>query len=118
MKNKSKIKIQMARFLVIVESTGKIKKIKSILGSEYDVVASCGHIHSTDVSRFDEMVKTGKVLYVISKKKIVAGLKKRAKGKTVLLPESPRGREARISRESPYSIVSPTHGPKQGPTFR
>ena len=32
------------RHLLIVESAGKIKKLKSILGSDWDVKASVGHI--------------------------------------------------------------------------
>ena len=32
------------RNLLIVESAGKIKKLKSILGSDWDVKASIGHI--------------------------------------------------------------------------
>jgi DNA topoisomerase I len=34
----------MAKFLLIVESAGKIKKLKSILGADWDVRASAGHI--------------------------------------------------------------------------
>jgi DNA topoisomerase I len=34
----------MAKFLLIVESAGKIKKLKSILGTDWDVRASAGHI--------------------------------------------------------------------------
>jgi DNA topoisomerase I len=35
---------KMAKFLLIVESAGKIKKLKSILGADWDVRASAGHI--------------------------------------------------------------------------
>ena len=34
----------MAKNLVIVESPSKAKTIKSILGSNYDVIASVGHV--------------------------------------------------------------------------
>jgi DNA topoisomerase I len=34
----------MAKFLLIVESAGKIKKLKSILGTDWEVRASSGHI--------------------------------------------------------------------------
>ncbi len=34
----------MAKFLLIVESAGKIKKLKSILGADWEVRASSGHI--------------------------------------------------------------------------
>ncbi|MFA5599857.1 MAG: type I DNA topoisomerase [Phenylobacterium sp.] len=34
----------MAKYLVILESPGKVKKVQSYLGKEYDVVASYGHV--------------------------------------------------------------------------
>jgi DNA topoisomerase I len=48
----------MAKFLLIVESAGKIKKLKSILGADWDVKASAGHIRQlandgTDALGFD-----------------------------------------------------------------
>ena len=36
------------KYLIIVESPNKIKKIKSFLGSSYNVSASCGHIRNMD----------------------------------------------------------------------
>jgi DNA topoisomerase I len=49
---------KMAKFLLIVESAGKIKKLKSILGADWDVRASAGHIRQlandgTDALGFD-----------------------------------------------------------------
>ena len=37
-----------ATYLVIVESPSKITKIKSYLGPEYDVIATCGHLCTLD----------------------------------------------------------------------
>jgi DNA topoisomerase I len=31
-------------YLVIVESPGKIKKLKAILGADYEIIASMGHM--------------------------------------------------------------------------
>ena len=67
--------------LVIVESPGKIKKIKSYLGSEYIVMASVGHIRdlakdSISVDPSNNFEPTYQIMD--DKKKIVAGLKKAA----------------------------------------
>jgi len=67
--------------LVIVESPGKIKKIKSYLGSEYIVMASVGHIRdlakdSISVDPSNNFEPTYQIM--ADKKKIVAGLKKAA----------------------------------------
>ena len=68
--------------LVIVESPGKIKKIKSFLGNGYIVMASVGHIRdlakdSISVDPNNNFQPTYEIL--IDKKKVVAGLKKTAK---------------------------------------
>jgi DNA topoisomerase-1 len=78
----------MSRNLVIVESPAKAKTIAQYLGSDYDVKSSFGHIR--DLPKKELGVDTDKAFtptYVISpdKKKIVAELKKAAKGKTVWL---------------------------------
>jgi DNA topoisomerase-1 len=67
--------------LVIVESPGKIKKIKSYLGSEYTVMASVGHIRdlakeSISVDPSNNFEPTYQIM--ADKKKVVAGLKKAA----------------------------------------
>lgn len=34
----------MSKTLIIIESPGKLKKMKDILGSKYEIMASVGHI--------------------------------------------------------------------------
>lgn len=71
--------------LIIVESPGKIKKIKSYLGSEYNVLASVGHIRDLAKSSISVDVNDNfKPTYEISqdKKKVVANLRKAIKGAT------------------------------------
>ena len=70
------------RNLVIVESPGKIDKIKKALGSDYIVKASIGHIRDLDESGLSIDIANGfKPEYVVpaDKKKVVAELKKAAK---------------------------------------
>ena len=64
--------------LIIVESPGKIKKIKSFLGSEYTVMASVGHIRdlakdSISIDPLNNFKPTYQILP--DKKKIVSNLK-------------------------------------------
>jgi DNA topoisomerase-1 len=64
--------------LVIVESPGKIKKINSILGNNYIVKASVGHVRDLDSSGISIDVDNGFTpTYIISsdKKKVVSDLK-------------------------------------------
>ncbi len=68
--------------LVIVESPGKIAKIQKVLGEDYIVKASIGHIRDLDESGLSIDIENGfKPQYVIpaDKKKVVADLKKSAK---------------------------------------
>ncbi len=68
--------------LVIVESPGKIDKIKKALGSDYMVKASIGHIRDLDESGLSIDIENGfKPEYVVpaDKRKVVADLKKAAK---------------------------------------
>ena len=82
--------------LVIVESPGKIDKIKKALGSGYTVKASFGHIRDLDESGLSIDVKNGfKPEYVIpaDKKKVVAELKKAAKEASIVWLASDADRE-------------------------
>ena len=64
--------------LVIVESPSKCKKIEDYLGSDYKVVASCGHITSfSSLEQFNE--ETYDIHYKVDKPKIVSMLKKEIK---------------------------------------
>ena len=70
-----------ARNLVIVESPGKIDKIKKALGDDYIVKASIGHIRDLDESGLSIDIANGfKPEYVVpaEKKRVVTELKKAA----------------------------------------
>lgn len=47
----------MAKNLIIIESPGKIKKYKSILGKEYEILASIGHIYDLSKSKLGIDIK-------------------------------------------------------------
>ena len=82
--------------LVIVESPGKIDKIKKALGSGYTVKASIGHIRDLDESGLSIDVNNGfKPEYVVpaDKKKVVAELKKEAKEASAIWLASDADRE-------------------------
>ena len=82
--------------LVIVESPGKIDKIKKALGEGYVVKASIGHIRDLDESGLSIDIQNGfKPEYVIpaDKKKVVAELKKAAKEATAVWLASDADRE-------------------------
>ncbi len=72
----------MPKNLVIVESPAKSKTIKKYLGSEYEVVASMGHIVDLPKKNMGiDVTKKFQPLYEVSpdKKRTVASLKKLAK---------------------------------------
>ena len=78
----------MTKTLVIVESAGKIKKISKILGDEYIVMASAGHIIDLDSKKISVDINNNfEPKYVINKDKkdLVNKLKKMAENKNVLL---------------------------------
>ncbi len=82
--------------LVIVESPGKIDKIKKALGDNYEVKASIGHIRDLDESGLSIDIENGfKPQYVIpaEKKKVVADLKKAAKAASTIWLASDADRE-------------------------
>ena len=68
----------MSKKLVIVESPGKIKKITSILGNDYLVMASVGHIRNLDPKGLGIDVNNNfkpNNIIVSNKKKVVRNLK-------------------------------------------
>ena len=82
--------------LVIVESPGKIDKIKKALGNNYTVKASFGHIRDLDESGLSiDVADNFKPEYVIpaDKKKVVEELKKAAKGASAVWLASDADRE-------------------------
>lgn len=54
-------------YLVIVESPGKIKKLKAILGAEYEIMASMGHVVDLPAKSFGIDVTTMQPNYAILK---------------------------------------------------
>ncbi|MBE6234122.1 MAG: type I DNA topoisomerase [Bacteroidales bacterium] len=82
--------------LVIVESPGKIDKIKKALGEGYVVKASIGHIRDLDESGLSIDISNGfKPEYVVpaEKKKVVAELRKAAKEASAVWLASDADRE-------------------------
>jgi len=99
----------MSPYLVIVESPGKIKKISAILGKDYQVTASVGHIQDLEKKSLSIDVDNDfKPSYVVNpdKKKVVAGLKDAVKGKTVYIA-SDADREREFIGYSLFSILKP-----------
>ena len=84
------------RNLVIVESPGKIDKIRKALGNDYMVMASKGHIRDLDESGLSIDIADGfKPEYVVpaEKKKLISELKKAAKEATSVWLASDADRE-------------------------
>lgn len=67
----------MVKYLVVVESPNKTKKIESILGTDYKVVASFGHIMDLDPKTLSiDVANNFKPNYIVTpdKKKVVSNL--------------------------------------------
>jgi len=81
--------------LLIVESPGKIKKIKSYLGNDYNVMASVGHIRDLGKSLSIDINNNFEPSYEIlaDKKIIVKNLKDASKNSTEILIASDGDRE-------------------------
>ena len=72
----------MAKYLVIVESPAKVKTIKKFLGSNYEVMASQGHIRDLPKSQLGVDVDNDyepKYITIRGKGDILAALRKEAK---------------------------------------
>ena len=73
----------MAKNLVIVESPAKVKTIKKYLGSNYDVVASKGHVRDLPKSTMGIDIENDyepKYITIRGKGDVISELKKKAKG--------------------------------------
>ena len=85
-----------AKHLVIVESPAKAKSIKRYLGSDYQVEATIGHIKDLPPKKLGVDVENGfEPTYEIirGKGKVVAALKRAAKGKDSVILATDRDRE-------------------------
>lgn len=71
----------MAKYLVIVESPAKVKTIKKFLGSNYEVMASMGHVRDMPKSQlgFDLETYDPKYITIRGKGDLLASLRKEAK---------------------------------------
>ena len=72
----------MAKYLVIVESPAKVKTIKKFLGSNYEVMASNGHVRDLPKSRLGIDVDKDyepKYITIRGKGDILASLRKEVK---------------------------------------
>jgi len=77
----------MGKYLVIVESPAKSKTINKILGSDYVVVSSMGHLVDLPPSKFGVDIENGfEPTYIVisGRKKNMAQIKKAAKGKKAI----------------------------------
>ena len=66
------------QYLVIVESPGKIKKLKSILGPEYEIVACMGHVMDLPPKAFGIDLERMEAEYVVLKADVAKRLRKEA----------------------------------------
>nr|MCR5719561.1 type I DNA topoisomerase [Lachnospiraceae bacterium] len=72
----------MAKYLVIVESPAKVKTIKKFLGSNYEVMASQGHVRDLPKSSLGIDIENDyepKYITIRGKGELLAGLRKEAK---------------------------------------
>ncbi len=82
--------------LVIVESPGKIKKLQEVLGNDYIVKASIGHIRDLDENGLSIDIENGfapKYVIPTDKRKVVEDLKKEAKKASMVWLASDADRE-------------------------
>ena len=98
----------MGKILVIVESPGKIKKITSILGDEYLVKASVGHIRNLNPKNLSIDVENNfKPEYIIipDKKKVVADLRRCVKSCSSVILAADEDREGEAIAASLVDVL-------------
>lgn len=66
------------QYLVIVESPGKIKKLKSILGADYEIIASAGHVMDLPPKAFGINLENMEADYVVLKADVAKRLRAEA----------------------------------------
>src|SRR5262249_49883474 len=66
-------------YLVIVESPGKIKKLKPILGTHYEIIASTGHVMELPPKSFGIDLTTMQPDYAVLKGDIAKRIRSEAK---------------------------------------
>src|SRR5687768_2865773 len=66
-------------YLVIVESPGKIKKLKHILGADYEIIASMGHVVDLPPKSFGIDLLTMQPDYTVMKSDIAKKIRDEAK---------------------------------------
>ena len=98
-KEKSSNKSKTSKTLVIVESPGKIKKIQGILGDNYIVTASVGHIIDLNSKSMSVDIKNDfkpKYEHLSGKEKVITDLKKLAKMCDTILLATDEDREGEM----------------------
>lgn len=103
------------KILVIVESPGKIKKLQSILGDNYIVMASVGHLIDLDPKKLSVDIEnnfepTYQIISdsksKINKKNIVSDLKKAAKNASDVLLAADQDREGEMIAWSIATVLN------------
>lgn len=102
----------MSKILVIVESPGKIKKLQAILGDDYIVMASVGHILDLDPKKMSVDIENDfEPIYKIithgkmSKEEVVKDLKKAAKKAKDILLAADEDREGEMIAWSVANVL-------------
>ncbi|MCM8786705.1 MAG: type I DNA topoisomerase [Candidatus Omnitrophica bacterium] len=102
----------MAKYLVIVESPTKAKTIVSILGSDYDVVSSMGHIVDLPTNKLGVDIKNGfmpQYQIISGKEKIIKQIKSSAKGKEAIYIATDPDREGEAIGWHIKERIAPTN---------
>ena len=98
-------------YLVIVESLGKIKKLKAILGADYEIIASTGHVVGLPPKSFGINLTTMQPDNVVLKGDVGKRIRSEAKKdyKIVYLSSDPDREGEAISYHIASLVREPTH---------